>query len=140
MKGGDPFSCRAAACLNPKKDAKEWSIFFINDEHFTFDKVVLIGFGHSFGGMGSVEEIGSSFYSFPPNIWTQLWFDSDFEMRMSFTILVKACGRQEKLLADFPKLYRRKKSLKIVERIGLPGVVVPLEPLINPPPTEKHSL
>jgi len=121
------FSCRAAACIERLADEKEWSIYLLNDEGFPFDRVELLSFGHSWGGSGKVEEIGLEISDFPSGGWLRVWRDDDFEMRMYLQVLIEARGQRQKLLADFPKVYRRKLNLPLVEPIGLPGVVVPLE-------------
>lgn len=108
-------------------DGKEWSIFLRNDENFIFDNVHVIGFGHSFGGGGSAKETDLAIRPFPIGKWINVWRDDDFEMRMHMTVRIEADGRKRKFMADFPKLYRRKKNLPPVEGIGLPGIVIPLE-------------
>lgn len=121
------FSCRAAACIEQLDDEKEWSICLLNDEDFPLDRVEILSFGHSWGGSGNVKEIGLEISDFPAGGWLQVWRVDDFEMRMYMQVLIEARGQRQKLLADFPKVYRRKPNLPLVEPIGLPGVVVPLE-------------
>ena len=121
------FSCRAAACIERLVDGKEWSIYLLNDEDFTFDRVKILSFGHSLGGSGKVEEIGLEINDFPSGGWLRVWRDDDFENRMYMQILIETRGQRQNLLADFPKVYRRKPILPLIEPIGLPGVVVPLE-------------
>lgn len=127
MSASDIFQCRAAACVERLDDGKEWSIFLLNDENFIFDRIQLISFGHSGGGDGSFEETDLEIHDFPAGKWIHVWRDDDFEMRMHMTILIEAYERRQKLMADFPKLYRRKKSLLPFDGIGLPGFVIHLE-------------
>lgn len=121
------FSLRAAACIEQRDDGCEWSIFIINDEPFALDRVDLLGFGHSFGGSGEFTAIETEIGRVASGDWTRLWRDDDFEMRMYARVSVSAQQQQQELLADFPKLYRKKRNLPDFEPIGLPGLAVPFE-------------
>ena len=127
MSEPNSISCRAAACIERLDDGKEWSICILNDESFAIDRVTLLSFGHSVGGSGSIEEIGLEIRDFPAGGWLRVWRDDDHEMRMYMTVLFEVRGQEHKLLADFPKVYRRKPNFPIVEPIGLPGVIVLFE-------------
>ena len=121
------FSCKAAACVEPMADSKEWSIYLYNEEKFAFDCVELIGFGHSGGGHGSFDKLGLKFDNVPSKSWLRLWRDDDFELRMYMRLRICADQSESCFLVDFPKVYRRKKALPIVPGIGLTGVTAPLE-------------
>jgi len=126
-----PLRCRVAACPESRDDGKEWSFYLVNDTSLPFDRVVLKTFGHEWGEMGSATHPNVQVRDLAPGASTLIWRDNDEEMRMWLTVLVKAGNREAELMIEFPLLYRRKDSLRLVADIGKCGWEAVAE--ANPP-------
>lgn len=114
---------RLAACRETA-EGEAWTFHVINDSAVAFDSVLLEAVGYEWGDIGRSEAVNVRVGGLAPGAHASIWRDdgSGAELRMDFSLRVRAGALEVALRFEFPILYRRT-SMPVVEGLGRPGVV-----------------
>jgi hypothetical protein len=103
-------------------DDKKWSFYLINDSQIVLDLAVVETVGHEWGATGPSTHPDVRVADLVPGAHRLIWRDDDHELRMWFSLRVRASDREVRLLFEFPYLW--KKDLQMVDEVNKPGWVV----------------
>jgi hypothetical protein len=117
-----------AACREALDDGKEWSFYLINDSDVPLDWTALDEVSYEWGDMGNSEAADVRVTALAPGAHALVWRDdgSGAELRMEFSMRVRAREREVRMRFEFPRLYR-KHDLPRVEGLDRPGWQVPAQ-------------
>jgi hypothetical protein len=118
------IACRIAACRD-EPEGESWTFYLINDDDVPFDLVTLDEVSYEWGDTGNSEAAHVRLTNLAPGAHARIWTDDGdgVEFRMDLTLrITPAGGTAQRLVVEFPKLYR-KRDLPVVPGLGKAGWV-----------------
>lgn len=121
----------AGTPIDPPEGDLCWLFHFINDTEVPIESVEVQRVDYEWGDMGNGQEVGRRFGPIAPGASVEIYKETDTEVRTSLTLRVRSSRGEQRILAEFGKLYRTPSQPVRIPVLGRLGKVATLE--ILPP-------
>jgi hypothetical protein len=118
----------AAIPIVPRAGDECWAFHVVNNSAVPIDLVVLVDVDYEWGGTSSSGGPGVALGPIPPRTSREIFRDTDSEVRVSLSLLVRRAGVERRVRAEFGRMYApRPQSLQPIPVVGGPGKLAVLE-------------